>query len=101
MDPLDVVRHLVGMKAQLPLNQYLGLWWRLDDFGRAAIDDVGRLLTETKLVRIVVMRGTIHLMTAAERVLAIRIVLALVQVPPRASGARACMSRWRTSMTGF
>jgi len=48
MDPLDVVRHLVGMKAQLPLNQYVGLWSRLDDFGRAAIDDVGRLFTDSR-----------------------------------------------------
>jgi hypothetical protein len=83
MDPLDVVRHLVGMQAQLPLNLYVGLWSHLDDCAPAAIDEVGRLLTETKLVRIVVMRSAIHLVSAAELFFAIRIMLALVHVPPR------------------
>ncbi len=69
MDPLDVVRHLVGMQAQLPLNPYVGLWSRVDEFGPAAIDEVGRLLTERQLVRIVVMRGTIHLLTAEDALL--------------------------------
>jgi hypothetical protein len=58
---LDVVHHLVGMQAQVPLNPYLGLWSRLDHF---APDDLGRLLLDRQVVRIVVMRGTLHLVTA-------------------------------------
>src|SRR5262249_59305263 len=59
--PFDVVEHLVGMQAQVPLNPYLGLWSRLDPFDPG---EVGSLLEDRKLVRIVVMRGTIHLVTA-------------------------------------
>jgi hypothetical protein len=61
MAPMDAVEHLVGLQAQNPLDPYLALWSRLD-----ALDphEVGRLLEARALVRIVVMRGTIHLVTA-------------------------------------
>ena len=60
--PLDAVEHLVGLQAQDPLDPYLALWSRLDGFDP---DALGRLLVEPRaLVRIVVMRGTIHLVTA-------------------------------------
>ena len=58
---LDVVHHLVGMQAQVPLNPYLGLWSRLERF---APDELGRLLLDRQVVRIVAMRGTLHLVTA-------------------------------------
>jgi hypothetical protein len=58
---LDAVEHLVGLQAQLPQNPYLGLWSRLDRFRPADLSD---LLLERRVVRIVVMRGTIHLVTA-------------------------------------
>ena len=58
---VDVVSHLVGMQAQLPLDPYTGLWSRLAGF---APDDLARPLVERELVRIVLMRGTIHLVTA-------------------------------------
>ncbi len=61
MSPLEAVRHLVGMQAQVPLNPYLGLWSRLDGFRP---DELGQLLLDRQVVRIVVMRGTIHLVTA-------------------------------------
>ena len=59
--PIDAIEHLVGLQAQNPLDPYLALWSRLDDFDP---DEVGRLLEARELVRIVVMRGTIHLVTA-------------------------------------
>jgi hypothetical protein len=59
--PIDVIEHLVGLQAQNPLDPYLALWSRLDDFDP---DGVGGLLEARELVRIVVMRGTIHLVTA-------------------------------------
>ncbi len=55
------IEHLVGLQAQNPLDPYLALWSRLE----ASIPHaVGALLEDRALVRIVVMRGTIHLVTA-------------------------------------
>jgi Winged helix DNA-binding domain len=56
-----MVEHLVGLQAQAPFPPYYGLWSRLDGF---VPDDLSRLLLDRTLVRIVVMRGTIHLVTA-------------------------------------
>jgi hypothetical protein len=61
LDPVAAVAHLVGLQAQVPSDPYLALWSRLDPFDP---DEVGRLLEDRSLVRIVVMRGTIHLVTA-------------------------------------
>ena len=63
MPALDAVRHLVGMQAQVPLNPYHGLWSRLEGFQPA---ELAQLLLDRKVVRIVVMRGTIHLVTAED-----------------------------------
>jgi winged helix DNA-binding protein len=61
LGPVEAVEHLVGMQAQLPMNPYLGLWSRLKDFDP---NELGRLVTDRKLVRIVLMRTTIHLVSA-------------------------------------
>ncbi len=62
-DPVDVVAQLVGLQAQEPPDPYLALWSRLRDFDPEVI---GRALEDRRLVRIVVMRGTIHLLTAED-----------------------------------
>jgi hypothetical protein len=49
------------MQAQIPLNPYVGLWSRLVAFDP---DELGQMLLDRKVVRIVVMRGTLHLVTA-------------------------------------
>lgn len=57
----DLVTRLVGLQAQEPQDPYVALWSRIERF------DPGHLsagLEERRLVRIVVMRGTIHLVTA-------------------------------------
>ena len=59
MPALDAVAHLVGMQAQIPLNPYLGLWSRLERFEPAQLAD---LLVDRKVVRIVALRGTLHLL---------------------------------------
>ena len=47
----------------MPLNPYHGLWSRLEDFDPR---ELGQLMLDRKVVRIVVMRGTIHLVSAAD-----------------------------------
>jgi winged helix DNA-binding protein len=61
MRPLEAVEHLVGLQAQVPLNPYVALWSRLDRFRP---EELGRLLLDRAVVRIVVMRATIHLVSA-------------------------------------
>jgi hypothetical protein len=61
MPVLRAVEHLVGMQAQVPHNPYTGLWSRLDAFDPG---ELSQLLIDRKVVRIVVMRGTLHLVTA-------------------------------------
>jgi len=61
VDPMTAVDRLVGLQAQNPLDPYLALWSRLADFDP---DVVGRAVDDRHLVRAVVMRGTIHLLTA-------------------------------------
>jgi Winged helix DNA-binding domain len=63
LSPLEAVEHLVGMQAQVPLNPYLGLWSRLEGFRP---EELGRLLEEREVVRIVAMRSTLHLLSAAD-----------------------------------
>jgi hypothetical protein len=58
---LDAVEHLVGLQAQIPLNPYTALWSRLARFRPEAL---AKLLVERRVVRIVVMRATIHLVSA-------------------------------------
>ena len=49
------------MQAQEPRNPYVALWSRLEGFRP---EELERLLLDREVVRIVVMRGTIHLVTA-------------------------------------
>ncbi|HEY6739949.1 MAG TPA: winged helix DNA-binding domain-containing protein, partial [Actinopolymorphaceae bacterium] len=62
-DPLDVVDHLIGLQAQAVYAPYTGLWTRIADFSPEALS---RLLVDRRVVRIAVMRGTVHLVTAAD-----------------------------------
>ena len=57
----DVVEHLVGLQAQDNLPPYLGLAARLERFDPY---DVTRGLEDRSLVRLLTMRGTIHLLVA-------------------------------------
>jgi hypothetical protein len=63
LEPLAALEHLVGLQAQTPHSWYVGLWARLRDFDPVAFST---LLEERQVVRIALMRGTIHLVSAAD-----------------------------------
>jgi DNA glycosylase AlkZ-like len=59
----DMVEHLVGLQAQEIMPPYYGLWSRLDRFDPI---ELGRLLQEREVVRLWLMRGTLHLATVED-----------------------------------
>jgi Winged helix DNA-binding domain len=59
----DMVEHLVGLQAQEIMPPYIGLWSRLEGFDP---NELGRLLEEREVVRLWLMRGTIHLATVRD-----------------------------------
>ncbi|WP_410597726.1 winged helix DNA-binding domain-containing protein [Amycolatopsis sp. lyj-23] len=63
MSAYDAVAHLAGLQAQAPFPPYFGLWSRLAGFRPA---DLAELLESRRVVRIALMRGTVHLVTAAD-----------------------------------
>jgi hypothetical protein len=63
LSALATLEHLVGMQAQTPHTAYVGLWTRLQGFRG---DDLSTLLLERSVVRMALMRGTIHLVTARD-----------------------------------
>lgn len=64
-DPLDEVAHLVGLQAQETLPPYLSLFARLRRFTPAQLSDA---IGDGRLVRLLVMRGTIHAVSPTDAV---------------------------------
>ncbi|MFG1946301.1 winged helix DNA-binding domain-containing protein [Nonomuraea sp. NPDC048826] len=60
---LDAVAHLCGLQAQEPQEPFVGLWSRVRGFGPAALSD---LLVGRSVVRVHLMRRTVHLVSAAD-----------------------------------
>jgi len=58
-----MVEHLAGLQAQAPFPPYFGLWSRLAGFQPA---DLAELLVSRQVVRIALMRSTIHLVSARD-----------------------------------
>ncbi|KGN38666.1 winged helix DNA-binding domain-containing protein [Knoellia subterranea] len=63
LDPVSATEHLVGLQAQEPQEPYVGLFSRVADFDPAA---ASTLLESRELVRTLMMRRTIHLLSAAD-----------------------------------
>jgi Winged helix DNA-binding domain len=59
----ETVEHLLGLQAQAPLPPYYGLWSRLSGFDP---HELGRMLTGREVVRLTLMRGTVHLVTGRD-----------------------------------
>lgn len=63
MDPLTMIEHLMGVQAQSPTPPYYALWTRLRGFRPEALSD---LLESRRVVRIVLMRGTVFAVSVAD-----------------------------------
>ena len=61
--PSEAIERLVGLQAQAPAAPYVGLWTRLRDFRPETLSE---LLVQRRAVRIALMRGTVHLVTARD-----------------------------------
>lgn len=61
--PLQVIEDLAGMQAQAPKPPFIGLWTRMKKFAPA---DLAKLVHDRKAVRATLMRGTLHLCSAAD-----------------------------------
>jgi hypothetical protein len=60
---IDAIEHLAGMQSQAPLAPYLGLWTRLQDF---RLSELSALTEERQVVRLHLMRNTVHLVSARD-----------------------------------
>jgi len=85
VDPVAAVRHLVGLQAQTPQTWYTGLWSRLVDFDAAQF---GRLLEDRSVVRMALMRSTIHLVAAEDALGLRRLVQPVIERSTRGAFAR-------------
>jgi len=59
----EMLERLVGMQAQTPHTAYVGLWTRLEAFRP---DELSERLEDRSVVRLALMRSTIHLVTARD-----------------------------------
>jgi hypothetical protein len=86
---LEAVEHLVGLQAQDVKAPYYQLWARLNDFDP---HELSGLLESRAAVRIVLMRGTIHLVSARDALLLRPVVQELI--------ARATDANWGRGVEG-
>jgi hypothetical protein len=85
MSAATALRDLVGLQAQNPNAPYIALWTRLADFEP---DELAAMVAARKVVRVALMRWTLHLVTARD-CLALRPVLQ----PVMERRMRACFGR--------
>jgi hypothetical protein len=80
----DAVEHLVGLQAQAVLPPYYGLAARLRGFDPVAL---GAHLEDRSLVRITLMRGTVHLVTPRDAAWLRPLVQPAIERSPRPAAA--------------
>jgi Winged helix DNA-binding domain len=87
----DAVRDLYGLQAQAPWSPYTALWTRVAGFDP---HELGAMLTDRQAVRIVIMRGTVHLLTADD-------ALALRPLHAEYLARTLATSNWQTGLVGL
>jgi hypothetical protein len=60
---VEAIEHVVGLQAQVPAVPYLALWNRLEGF---TADDLSTAMLDRAVVRMTLMRGTIHTVSAGD-----------------------------------
>jgi hypothetical protein len=60
---LEAIERLVGLQAQAPNAPYFDLWTRIEGFRQ---EELSGLIQDKKVVRIALMRSTIHLVSAQD-----------------------------------
>jgi Winged helix DNA-binding domain len=60
---VDAIEHLGGMQSQAPLAPYVGLWTRLSRFDA---QELSALTEQRRVVRLHMMRTTVHLVSARD-----------------------------------
>lgn len=60
---LALIEQLAGLQSQTPNPPYFGLWSRLENFRQ---EELAELIADREVVRIALMRSTIHLVTAGD-----------------------------------
>lgn len=88
LGPIAAIEQLVGLQAQTPQSWYTGLWSRLTGFDPVAF---GGLLESREVVRIAVMRSTIHLVSSRDALF----LRPLVQSMTERSARSAYGKRWQ------
>src|SRR5438874_13695281 len=63
MGVLDTIEHLLGLQAQNPRDPYVARWARLEGFRP---EELAGMMTARQVVRIGLMRSTIHLVSAVD-----------------------------------
>ncbi|HEU4866343.1 MAG TPA: crosslink repair DNA glycosylase YcaQ family protein, partial [Actinomycetota bacterium] len=59
----EAVSRLVGLQAQSAVAPFVGLWTRVEGLSR---EEVARLIEDKTILKATMMRGTLHLLTAAD-----------------------------------
>lgn len=86
MAPAAMVEHLVGLQAQSPRPPYFGLWCRVEGMRP---EHLAGLLERGGVVRIVLMRSTVHLVSTADAAFLRPLVAPVLERPLRGGSAWA------------
>jgi len=62
---LEAVERLVALQSQVPRDPYVALWSRVERFRAETLSDA---LEERRAVRMTLLRGTLHLVTARDAI---------------------------------
>lgn len=84
--PAVMVEHLVGLQAQAPLPPYVGLWSRVEGFRP---EHLARLVESGEVVRLALMRNTVHLVSAADAGFLRPLVASMLKRPLRTGSVLA------------